>query len=139
MDEGYAKLVEVFAADTAENLTRMEDALIALEEHPDDAELVDVLFRAAHSVKGDASIVGFDRLGDAAHAVENVLDRLRARTTPVTRALVTRLLSAVDALRALVSSALAGDDRVTPAQAELFARLDERESGPAAREHDQTA
>jgi two-component system, chemotaxis family, sensor kinase CheA len=123
MDDERAQLVDAFVADTADNLERMEAALLALEEHADDPARVNEVFRAVHSIKGDASIVGLARLASLLHGVEDLLDRLRAGSVGVTRALVSDLLGCVDALKLLVPAALRDEDGLTPAQAALFARL----------------
>ncbi len=132
MDDEHALLVDAFVADTDENLERMEAALLALEQHAGDAARINELFRAVHSIKGDASIVGLRALPSLLHGVEDLLDRVRAGTVEVTRPLVSELLACVDALRVLVPAAVGGDERVAPAQAAPFARLAALvEGGPA--------
>ena len=123
MDDEHALLVEAFVADADDNLERMEAALLALERHPGDAERINELFRAVHSIKGDASIVGLREIPSLLHGVEDLLDRVRAGAVEATRALTSDLLACVDALRALVPAALRGDERVAPAQAAPFVRL----------------
>ena len=123
MDDERALLLQTFQADAVENLARLEEGLIALEQRPDDVELVHGVFRAMHSLKGDASLVGFDRLGELADRAEDVLEGLRARSVPVTRALIGALLEAADVLGALVEGALAGRGDPSAAQVETFNRL----------------
>ena len=123
MDDEHAQLVEAFVADTDDNLERMEAALLALERHPGDAARVNELFRAVHSIKGDASIVGLRAIPALLHGVEDLLDRVRAGVVEATHALVSDLLACVDALRRLVPAAVRGDEAVTAAQAAPFARL----------------
>ncbi|HEY2748686.1 MAG TPA: chemotaxis protein CheW [Polyangia bacterium] len=123
MDDERALLVDAFVADTADNLERMEAALLALDAHLEDPARIGEVFRAVHSIKGDASIVGLARLASLLHGVEDLLDRLRAGTLAPTRAIVSDLLGCVDALRVLVPAALRDEDRLTAAQAALFARL----------------
>lgn len=123
MDDERAQLVDAFVGDTEENLERMEAALLALDERPaDHARVIDV-FRAVHSIKGDASIVGLSVLAKRLHGVEDLLDRVRGGGMAVTRELVSELLRCVDALRRLVPKALEGDETLTSEQEALFAGL----------------
>ncbi|HSD19248.1 MAG TPA: chemotaxis protein CheA [Anaeromyxobacter sp.] len=113
-------LTQTFLAESEETLTRMEQALVALEERPGEDELLHALFRDAHTMKGGAALVGFDGVRDVAHDLEDVLERLRDRSLGVTDALVTLLLRSVDVLRAAVSAAAAGADG--PSEATLAFR-----------------
>jgi two-component system chemotaxis sensor kinase CheA len=112
----------VFLAEVEEHLGQMELALLGLEAAPDSREAVDTLFRGAHSIKGSAATLGFDALADLGHAVEDVLARLRARSLAVGPALVTLLLSTVDALRRLLPASSA-EQRLGPDALRLLARL----------------
>lgn len=123
MDDERAQLVAAFVGDTEENLERMEAALLALEARPDDGARVIELFRAVHSIKGDASIVGLSLLPKRLHGVEDLLDRVRGGAVAVTAELVSELLRCVDALRRLVPKALDGDEALPSADEALFARL----------------
>src|SRR5215212_4852159 len=105
MDIDHEAILQTFLAETEENLAAVEEALVELEGRPDDEEALGVIFRAAHTLKGDATSFGFTGVGSLAHAVEDVLDRLRARALPVTSDLVTTLLGCVDALRKMVPAA----------------------------------
>ena len=102
VDAELDRLIEVFRAETAENLTTMEQSLLALEANGrPDTERLQALLRAAHTVKGNSAIVGYDDLMAAAHAFEDQLELLRDGVVPCTEALVTELLDAVDTMRDL--------------------------------------
>ncbi|HEU4385037.1 MAG TPA: chemotaxis protein CheA [Anaeromyxobacteraceae bacterium] len=116
-------LIRVFAAEAAENLGAMEQGLVALESRPDDAELVHELFRAAHTLKGSASLVGFDAVRDLAHELEALLEQVRRKALQPGPALVTLLLGSVDVLRAAVAEASAGRTEATPAVEAWRARI----------------
>jgi two-component system chemotaxis sensor kinase CheA len=117
-----AALVAAFVAEAGEVLGGMEQQLLALEANPGDEETIHGLFRAAHTIKGSSSLVAFDEVRDLAHALESLLERVRARTVRVDDALVTLLLRAVDLLRAGVEAAAA--ERPAPPEAAAFrARL----------------
>jgi len=121
---------QVFLAEAEEGLAAMESGLIALETHPDDAEVLFNIFRAAHTLKGNAAAFGLNALASFAHTLEDLLDRLRSGDIVLTPERATLLLSGVDALRHLLSEATAGDDRLAPDQAALLDRLKAEAAGP---------
>ena len=103
-------LLQTFLTEAAEHLRTLEEALVQLEARPDDAELLHGIFRVAHSLKGDALMVGFSRIADFAHGLEDLLERLRDGDVAVDGDLISLLLRAVDVLRALLAGAAAGQD-----------------------------
>jgi two-component system chemotaxis sensor kinase CheA len=105
-----AEIVQIFSAESEENLREMELAFVQLESTPDDAETLQAIFRAAHTIKGNAAGLGFPALARFSHTVEDVLDRLRTGTHVLTTPLATVLLQAVDVLRHLVGAAVSGVD-----------------------------
>ena len=72
------ELLAIFSAETEENLREMEEAFVQLESTPDDAETLQAIFRAAHTIKGNAAGLGFPALAKFAHAA-----RRRARPHPL--------------------------------------------------------
>jgi len=105
-------LLQTFLTEAGEHLRALEEALVALEARPEDAELLNGIFRVAHSLKGDALMVGFPRIADFAHGLEDLLERLRDGALAVDADLISLLLRAVDVLRALLAGAAAGQDTV---------------------------
>jgi two-component system, chemotaxis family, sensor kinase CheA len=126
MDSGYldhAELIQIFSAESEENLREMEVAFVQLESTPQDEETLQAIFRAAHTIKGNAAGLGFPALAKFAHGVEDVLDGLRTGATVLTTPLATILLQAVDALRQLVAGAVKGNDELHPDHIELLEDL----------------
>jgi len=105
-------LLQTFLTEAGEHLRTLEESLVALEARPDDAELLNGIFRVAHSLKGDALMVGFPRIAEFAHGLEDLLERLRDGALAVDADVVSLLLRAVDVLRALLAAAAAGQDTV---------------------------
>jgi two-component system, chemotaxis family, sensor kinase CheA len=105
-------LLQTFLTEATEHLRTLEAGLVSLEERPDDAETLNEIFRIAHSLKGDAGLVGFPRIAELAHVLEDVLEGVRDGTRAVSAGLITLLLRAVDVLRALLNAAAAGDDHI---------------------------
>lgn len=91
----------IFMAETDEQLQVLDDGLIRLEREGEDMELLQALFRAAHTLKGTAGMIGHKRMVNLTHSMETALDCLRKHTLPVTTALIDLCLEATDALRTL--------------------------------------
>jgi len=103
-------VLRTFLVEAEERLGEMEEALVALENRAEDQDLIQTLFRGAHTLKGNASSLDFPKVSEFAHAMEDVLQRFRSRTLPVTTELVSLLLRGVDALRRMVLVAPTGRD-----------------------------
>ncbi|HZS08153.1 MAG TPA: chemotaxis protein CheA [Blastocatellia bacterium] len=116
-------IMQTFLVESEEHLREMEEALIALENRPDDQETLDTIFRVAHTVKGGASCLGFETLTGFAHVLEDLLVRLCRRDFPVTGRIITLLLQSVDALAQMVPEAIGGNEELTPAHAALLSQL----------------
>jgi two-component system chemotaxis sensor kinase CheA len=89
----------VFFDESQEHLDSMEQQLMELDlKHPD-AEQLNSIFRAAHSIKGGSGIFGFDALTGLTHIMENLLDKARQGTTQLNEEIVNVLLETVDLLK----------------------------------------
>jgi len=100
--QSMALLLEAFIAESEEGLTAAEEALLVLERTPEDAGSLALVFRAIHTLKGNSGIFDFDAMTRVAHAMEDLLDRLRAGHTVVSNGIITLLLESVDVLRGLL-------------------------------------
>lgn len=96
-------LVSLFFEEAEEGLVAMEQALVALEERPADSEALQTVFRVAHTLKGNASSLGFADLAEVTHGLESVLDLLRSGSVAVSREVVDVLLESVDVLREMLA------------------------------------
>jgi two-component system chemotaxis sensor kinase CheA len=91
----------IFMAETDEQLQVLDDGLIRLEREGEDMELLQALFRAAHTLKGTSGMIGHKRMVNLTHSMETALDCLRKHTLPISTALIDLCLEATDALRGL--------------------------------------
>lgn len=87
----------VFLENSAEKVQALADGLVRLEANPDDLDLVNDLFRHAHSLKGSGATFGMPVVTAIAHGLEEVLDGLRSGRSRVTPDVVSAMLTAVDA------------------------------------------
>jgi two-component system chemotaxis sensor kinase CheA len=102
--------LKTFVIESRELLQSMEDALLQVEVTPDDADLINAIFRAAHTIKGSAGLFGLDHLVTFTHHAENVLDMVRAGELRITDDLAALLLKVCDQLNALIDRVDAGQD-----------------------------
>jgi len=68
---------KAFVAESEEGITELNNALLDLEADPDDDEAMDSIFRIAHTLKGNASAMGFESVSELAHEMEDLLDEVR--------------------------------------------------------------
>ena len=66
---------QVFISESAENVESIVDGLLRLESDPGDLEPVEAVFRGAHSLKGMAGAMGYDRAAGLTHKMESLMDR----------------------------------------------------------------
>ena len=103
------ELLEGFLAETTELLEKLDDDLISLEKNPEDADLMNRIFRSIHTVKGASSFLGFDFLVKVTHKTEDVLNRLRKTELTLTSEIMDVILEAVDLVKTLVGDIKAGE------------------------------
>ena len=112
-------IIAAFIAEGEESLHLMEQQAMAAEADPDNPDLLDDIFRVAHTIKGNAAALGFPALAGFAHTLEDLLDTLRDRHLTLSSDVVSVILSATDALRALFQRVSQGLDGLSSAQQEL--------------------
>ena len=91
-------LVQEFLVESEELLQRMDQDMVALESSPKDAELLNRIFRAIHTIKGTSGFLGFDPIIRLSHRAEDVLNALRKGEIQLSRRIMDALLSARDQL-----------------------------------------
>ncbi|MTI73952.1 MAG: chemotaxis protein CheA [Stenotrophomonas sp.] len=121
-----------FFEESREGLDAMEAGLLALEDGQQDPEIINSVFRAAHSIKGGAGTFGFEAIAGLTHVLETLLDELRAGKRALESAAVDAMLSSVDVLRALLREAEHGQAADPALVAAVKARLEAVLSGAAA-------
>ncbi len=102
--ETAALLQGFFMEEAADHLASMEAELDRLGEDPGDAEAIDVLFRASHTLKGAAATVDLHHVAEAAHLLEDRFEGIRAAGGKISPGEMDRLAHCVDLLRSIVSA-----------------------------------
>ena len=120
-----------FFEESREGLDAMEGGLLALESGGGDGETINVIFRAAHSIKGGAATFGFASVTDLTHLLETLLDEARAGRRTLDPVAIGVLLMSVDVLRSLLAACEHGGAIDAAALAEARAGLDALLAGDA--------
>jgi two-component system, chemotaxis family, sensor kinase CheA len=128
---------DAFFEESFEALDAMEAALLKLDIGSPEPELINTIFRVAHSIKGGSATFGFSEIASFTHSLETLLDELRSGTMPVTVAVSDLLLKSVDVMRAMLRAVQAkqpiDSQRVSDLQFDLEVAIAKKsEQAPAA-------
>lgn len=100
-----------FFEESSERLQEMETALLALDPAAPDEELINTIFRSAHSIKGAAGTFGFTDIGEFTHLLETLLEEVREASRTIDDDAVSTLLESVDCLKVLLDAERDGTDK----------------------------
>ena len=95
-------IIEFFLVEASEHIQNLNAGLLALEKDPTNREVIDELFRAAHTLKGSAAMMGFQGISDVGHKSEDMLGLFRSGSIPITRETLNFLFDSVDAVKLMV-------------------------------------
>lgn len=99
MDE----MLALFGDETAEILDELNSNLLKLEENPKDTELINEIFRHAHTMKGMSSAMGFTTMAKLTHKMEDLMDKIREGSEVVTEERIDIFLECIELLEAMCS------------------------------------
>lgn len=116
------EILQDFLVEAGEILEQLSEQLVELESRPDDADLLNAIFRGFHTVKGGAGFLQLHELVECCHIAENVFDILRKGERRVDSELMDVVLEALDAVNSMFGQVRERTD-VTPATPELLAAL----------------
>lgn len=102
--------LEVFIEESKEHLQSCNERLLDLEKNPEDMNIVNDIFRSAHTLKGMSATMGYEDLASLTHQMENVLDAIRNHKLSVSPELLDIVFQATDDLEAMVFSIADGGD-----------------------------
>ena len=118
--------LKMFSEEADEQIELLDNALVQLEGEPE-PELVQQIFRAAHTLKGSSATIGHKKMAGLTHAMETVLDAVRQGRREPTSEVVDALLAALDALRVLAGEVVTRVDsgiETTQLEEDLLAVLE---------------
>jgi two-component system chemotaxis sensor kinase CheA len=119
------EMVEQFTAEAQELLETAENALLSLENEPNNEEHLSSAFRAIHSFKGNSGFLGFSDLEKLSHHSETTLDQIRSGIIQSNSEIFTLLLEIIDFLRSAVNELARGEKPEIPALFGLISLLNE--------------
>lgn len=131
-----SQFLETFYEESFEGLEIMESELLGLDIGAADSEVINTIFRAAHSIKGGSGTFGLTAVADFTHLMETLLDQMRNGERTVNQQLVNTLLTAVDVLREMLTALRHDQDldseRISMVQQQLEQLLAEEAATSAA-------
>jgi len=109
-----AKFMPRFLDEAREQCARINNGLLDIEHNPGDAEIMNTLFRAAHSIKGSSRMMKLPAVAELAHRMEDVLDALRGQRIGFSKELSNTLFRGVDVLGAMLEGIAGGTPQEAP-------------------------
>ncbi|MBP5199372.1 MAG: chemotaxis protein CheA, partial [Schwartzia sp.] len=100
--------MEMFLEESREHLQSLNDGLLALENDPEEVSVVNDIFRNAHTIKGMSATMGFTKIAELTHDMENVFDLLRTEKMKVNDDIMDTLFKTIDSLEQMIESVGAG-------------------------------
>jgi two-component system chemotaxis sensor kinase CheA len=123
------EILREFVLESSENLARLDQEIVELEERPRDAELLASVFRTMHTLKGTCGFLGFSAMEQVSHHAENILSQVRSGVRLLEPGLVSLILEAVDMIRRELASVEAHGVETGESHLDLIARLELAEKG----------
>jgi two-component system, chemotaxis family, sensor kinase CheA len=131
-----AQFHDAFFDESSEALDQMESALLKLNVGAPDSDLINTIFRVAHSIKGGSATFGFSQVASFTHTCETLLDELRGNRMQVTRPISDLLLKSVDVMREMLRAVQHKEpvdaQRVADLQFDLELAIVQKNTAPAA-------
>lgn len=118
------EILQDFLVEAGEILEQLSEQLVDLEQHPEDSDLLNAIFRGFHTVKGGAGFLQLEALVNCCHSAENVFDTLRNHKRTVNSDLMDVVLQALDNVNAMFEQ-VRNREEPTPAPQSLIDTLDQ--------------
>jgi two-component system chemotaxis sensor kinase CheA len=104
---------QAFLEELEEQLQLMDDEILKLEQEGDSDQVVQSLFRAAHTLKGSSAAMGFEEMKQLTHKMEHLLDQVRSKVMAVSSPLIDLLFKSLDCLKQLKEDIVREDGSMT--------------------------
>src|SRR6202023_1638595 len=123
-------LLREFLTETSESLDTVDNQLVRFEQDPNNAKILDNIFRLVHTIKGTCGFLGLPRLEALAHAGETLMGKFRDGM-PVTAEAVTLILSSIDRIKEILAGLEATETEPEGTDEDLIEKLHEMAEGGA--------
>lgn len=129
-----SQYLDIFIDESTEHLDTLYQQLLALEKTPEDASIIEEIFRAAHTLKGMAATMGYEDLAHLTHVLENIFDGIRYDRIQVQTEMMDHLFHTADHMNAMVEDIANGGDgkRDVQAMMDILDRIEKGELSVAA-------
>ena len=137
-----SQYLNMFLEEASEHLQKLNELLLSLESSPDSRDILDDIFRSAHTLKGMSATMGFTRVAELTHEMENVLHKLRNGDILTTPNILDVLFQCVDSLENMVGDIAGGGtgersiDHLVYTLRSCHSQVDERTTLPASSEEE---
>src|SRR3954468_6875043 len=121
-------LLREFLTETSESLDTVDNQLVKFEQEPNNAKILDNIFRLVHTIKGTCGFLGLPRLEALAHAGETLMGKFRDGM-PVTAGAVTLILSSIDRIKEILAGLEATETEPEGTDEDLIEKLHEMAEG----------
>ncbi len=129
--------MDMFLDESHEHLQSLNEGLLSLEENPEDISVVNDIFRNAHTLKGMSATMGYNKIAELTHEMEDVLDLIRKEQLKLDEDIIDTLFKCLDSLEQMIDSVAGGDSEDVVDVSDLVAKLSSISKGepaPAAAE-----
>src|SRR5690349_14335764 len=131
-------LLREFLTETSESLDTVDNQLVKFEQDPNNARILDNIFRLVHTIKGTCGFLGLPRLEALAHAGETLMGKFRDGM-PVTAGAVSLILSSIDRIKEILAGLEATETEPEGSDEDLIEKLHEMAEGGAHAAHAEAA
>lgn len=118
-----SQYLDIFIDETAEHIQSLSDNIMALEQEPENADTINEIFRAAHSLKGMAGTMGFKRMQHLTHDMENVFQEIRNGNVKVNSDMIDILFECLSAVEEYLETVKSTSDEGTNDNEVLIKKL----------------
>ena len=115
--------MDMFLDESHEHLQSLNDGLLGLEENAEDLSVLNEIFRNAHTLKGMSATMGYNKIAELTHEMEDVLDLLRKEQLKISEDIIDTLFKCVDSLEQMINNVANGDPEDLIDVSELVAKL----------------
>ena len=115
--------MDMFLDESKEHLQSLNDGLLGLEDNAQDLSILNEIFRNAHTLKGMSATMGYNKIAELTHEMEDVLDMLRKQQLPVTGDIIDTLFKCIDSLEQMINNVANGDPEDLIDVSNLVAKL----------------
>ncbi len=115
--------MDMFLDESKEHLQSLNDGLLGLEDNAEDLSILNEIFRNAHTLKGMSATMGYNKIAELTHEMEDVLDMLRKEQLKVTGDIIDTLFKCIDSLEQMINNVANGDPEDLIDVSELVAKL----------------